>query len=717
MAYILLYQFNYNRINHMTEQYITGDNCFSAYAKENIYEDNFITKGNNGSRTFQNFDTNISVKSEYLRQDYNYFRVNEAVPKRQEDRTAMCIDIYKQNGVVHNVIDLMSDFSSQGIRFQHPIPSINRFYEVFSKKVGVKERSERFVNYLLKGGSIVIKKSYAKIGGKIEKKWKAASSDLEVKEKLIEKKEIPIRYTYFLPTAIELVGQEVAQFIGKPIYAIRLPTSFRSTVNQIGKKIDDKVLEQLAEQIPADIRQQIKDNAPYIIPDQDKISVFHYKKDDCDSWADPLIGPILSDLLQLEKYKLADISALDGAISNIRLWRLGIIGDNPQNTILPNKAMINKLRNILANNPAGGTIDLVWGPELDFKESNSQVWRFLGAEKYEPVWNAIYEGLGIPPSMRVSGKGSSGTGNYVGLNTLVKRLQYVRDILVSFWQQELAYIHEAMGFPGEPPKIIFDFMVFADEAAEKKLWIDLYDRNLVSAETIQEVFGRYPRFEKTRVVKEYRSMENGTYPDKASPYHNADKDHELKKIALQSGSITPSEVGLELEEKKAGEIPAMEKQAKLAPKTPTSFPSTKKGGSPGRPTSVKETKKRKPKPKGRPSTKASMFTWATNAYSKISEIMNPVLLKTVSKTNMRKLTEEEADSFELIKFRALCNLTVFSEVSEDSVDLTGEAYKKVYPTFASALKTFKSINQRDPSLDEVRTLYISSYVFFLLDGV
>ena len=41
-------------------------------------------------------------------------------------------------------------------------------------------------------------------------------------------------------------------------------------------------------------------------------------------------------------------------------------------------------------------MDLVWGPELKFSESQSQVYKFLGAEKYQPVLTSIYAGLGIP---------------------------------------------------------------------------------------------------------------------------------------------------------------------------------------------------------------------------------------------------------------------------------------------------------------------------------
>ena len=66
----------------------------------------------------------------------------------------------------------------------------------------------------------------------------------------------------------------------------------------------------------------------------------------------------------LEKMKLADLAALDGAISNVRLWRIGDL----DHKIIPTKAAINKLRDILASNVGGGTMDLVWGPEIDFKE-------------------------------------------------------------------------------------------------------------------------------------------------------------------------------------------------------------------------------------------------------------------------------------------------------------------------------------------------------------
>ena len=97
----------------------------------------------------------------------------------------------------------------------------------------------------------------------------------------------------------------------------------------------------------------IKNGQTTIPLDPEKVSVHYYKKDDWLIWSNPMIYAILDDIIMLEKMKLADISALDGAISNIRLWSLGDL----DNKILPTKAAINKLRNILASNVGGGTID------------------------------------------------------------------------------------------------------------------------------------------------------------------------------------------------------------------------------------------------------------------------------------------------------------------------------------------------------------------------
>lgn len=86
--------------------------------------------------------------------------------------------------------------------------------------------------------------------------------------------------------------------------------------------------------------------------------------------------------------------------------------------------------------------------------------------------------------------------------------------------------------------------------------------------------------------------------EKVSPYHQVDQDYGLKKIALQTGQSAPSEVGLELEEKKEGEDSLVDlKEPKGNPNQ-----GTKPLQEPGRPKNVKDTQKDRknihPKDKG-----------------------------------------------------------------------------------------------------------------------
>jgi hypothetical protein len=204
-------------------------------------------------------------------------------------------------------------------------------------------------------------------------------------------------------------------------------------------------------QLPTDIVNKFKNGEREIELDQNKLSVYHYKKDDWNLWANPMIYAILDDIIMLEKMKLADLAALDGAISNVRLWTIGDL----DHKIIPTKAAINRLRDILASNVGGGTMDLVWGPEIDFKESTTQVYKFLGAEKYQPVLTSVYAGLGIPPTLTGAAGASGGyTNNYVSLKTLIERLEYGREILKEFWSQEIKMVQQAMGFrfPAEMTK-------------------------------------------------------------------------------------------------------------------------------------------------------------------------------------------------------------------------------------------------------------------------
>jgi hypothetical protein len=199
---------------------------------------------------------------------------------------------------------------------------------------------------------------------------------------------IPWRYNFFNPLSIEMKNGDVNMFLGRHNYQLSTHTFFD---NYKETTLPTKVLETL----PANIQQAYREKKRKVQLDPERLTVHFYKKDDWQQWAHPMVYAILDDIIMLEKMKLADMAALDYKV-------------------LPTKEGINKLRNILASNTGGGTMELVYGPELSFTESNSQVYKFLGSEKYQSVLNSIYAGLGVPPTLTgMAGNGGGFTNNFI----------------------------------------------------------------------------------------------------------------------------------------------------------------------------------------------------------------------------------------------------------------------------------------------------------------
>jgi|TARA_R110000765_G_scaffold112088_2_gene204094 hypothetical protein len=692
-------------------------------------------------RSFLDIEPNRSVRTGFTREDYNRFRPSESVPKKQKEAIRMCMSAYDRVGIIRNVIDLMGDFAGQGITIVHPNKRIEKFFRAWFKKVNGIERSERFLNTLYRCGNVVVKRRTAKINKKTEKELKAfGDTDIDILSPKVNKREIPWKFDFLNPMSIEVIGEELATFVGQPQYALKVSKLVRglATKSMTG---DSPYHRNIQEMLPPDIMKAIKDGDSVVPLDPDKVSVFYYKKDDWLVWANPMIYAILDDIIMLEKMKLADVSALDGAISNIRLWSLGDL----DNKILPTKAAINKLRNILSSNVGGGTMDLVWGPELKFTESSTQVFKFLGKEKYEPVLTNIYAGLGVPPTLTGMASGGGGfTNNFISLKTLVERLEYGRQVLVRWWDQELEIVQKAMGFR-LPAKVHFDQMVLSDETSEKNLLIQLSDRNIISAETLTERFGEIPEIEKIRIRREEKDRNKETMPQKASPYHNPQHRNDLEKIALTKDAMNPEDFGLvpstdtgghpltdpkdrrdketienQREEKEDKKIEKEEKRAEMKKDTSPKQEKYDPTGRPedGRPRNSRDTNKRKkrvdvPKRITSQIEIVNLSLWASEAQSKINKIINPAILAHYDKKTLRSLTKGEMDQLEQLKMRILCSTDPFMEVTAEIVNSLLK--NPIRPTanfknlMANLKKDFFNRNSRKPNVDEMRKITVSCY--------
>lgn len=648
--------------------------------------------------TYLDIEPNKSVRPSFNRSDYNAFRPGESVGHRQKQLIAQCMQAYSRVGIIRNVIDLMSDFATQGLVLVHPNKTIEKFYRKWWAEVNGNDRSERFLNYLYRTGNVIVRRSTAKINKKHEKELKRSmAADVKIKDIEFSKREIPWMYDFINPLSVDLKNAN-STLGSSPEFVLKLSntsyTSILSNHNNSNRK-----------SLPDDLLKRLRSGERTIPLPRDRVDFYFYKKDDWNIWSDPMIGSILDDIIMLEKMKLADIAALDGAISNVRLWTIGDL----DHKIIPKKAVIDKLKNILASNVGGGTMDMVWGPELKFTESQSQVYRFLGSEKYQPVLTSIYAGLGIPPTLTGASSGGGYTNNYVSLKTLIERLEYGRDVLKSFWMKEIKIVQKAMGFRF-PAELHFDSIVLSDEAAQKKLLLDLADRDIISQETLLERFREIPSIEKVRVKREggERSSDNNI-PRKAGPYHNPQHKEDVAKISLTKDSID-SEKYLEdlgLPSVPLKDLPQNQPQAAPPKQNNTT-------NQPGRPTLSKDSEKRKQKrvlPKSSDNTTATL--WAMSAQAKIHELVSPVALAHFDKKNVRSLSKSELDQLEHLKLCILTGMKPYMDIDESVVKSLLESQINPSKAFSelskSKIEQFKSINNRKPNGDELKYIYSTSF--------
>lgn len=659
--------------------------------------------------TYENIGgNNVSIREGFDKADYDYFRPNEGTPRTQQEDLVACNNAYRSVGLVRNVVDLMGDFIAKGVKPLHPNPRIQEFYQQWWKKVRGADRTERMANLLCRMANVVVRRSTAKLKTKdVDNLQKGVAADINIEPKdKVPANEIPWRYTIYNPMQLDVVGHELAPFIGPEgfIYQVKIPDSIiKKAKNAKGAE------KQLIDSLPDDIKQALNTGAKHIQLDKKKVTALYYKRDDWQVWATPMIASIIDDLVMLKKTKLADLAALDGAISHIRLWKLGSL----EHRILPTENAINRLAEILMNNVGGGAIDLIWGPELTLEETDTNIHNFLGDTKYAPILCAIYAGLGIPPTLTGAGKEGGFTNNFISLKTLTERLEYVRQLIIEFWEAEFKLVQQAMGFRFSA-SLWFDRMVLSDEAAEKALLIQLADRDLISVESLQERFGECPEIEDVRIRREMKARIAEKIPRKAGPFHS-DHEGDLEKIFAQLGVVTPSELDVELLPRKPGEVPAI-KQKPPASATPSGG---KKKGIPqqGRPKNKKDSTKRKQKTV-KPRTAAFILdtvSWAEKAQATINELTAPAFLQAIGKKNQRQLTDEEMVNFENFKFAALCALPIHATVDETTVaallgqDLAipGHIYALVKATTEKYIKE----NGHKPSIEETRRFQAGAYAF------
>lgn len=687
------------------------EDAFASYSDAIKEQRVYRSKGNYSTyrRDYSDLTTNLSGRPGLTNSDFDWFRPEDRVPVTSKEIMGFARYAYRRIGLIRNSIDLMGDFACQGVRLAHRNKRIETFYNDWFNRIDGQHVSERLCNLLFREANVVIRMKTAKVNARkrLEMQRAVASPDMQPigGDLQFSKYELPWKYNFLDPILVDIVGGPLSSLTDRPVYSIRVPSTFALQMSNMLNNPDLEI-QKILSKIPEEVRRSIKENKPMLL-DKDKTFVYHYKKDDWQDWADPMTYACFRDLVLYEKLKLADAAALDGAISKIRVWKLGSL----EYKLAPTPTASATLDEILGANVGGGTKDIIWGPDIELLETSTDVQAFLGEEKYRPTLMAIYASLGIPPTLTGTFGASGTTNNFISLKTLTERLNYVRNIVINFWDEQVKIVQKAMGFR-HAATVEFDYMHLEDPASILNLLISMADRNIISDEYLQRFIKANPTIESRRVLKENQSKE-----EKVSPFHQADQQFQMKKITLQTGLTSPSQVGLELEESDGDDslVSMKQKEAEMKEvKKPTGNPEQSAPiGSPGRPKNSNDTTPRQQRT-FKPALKASIQTWAKEAQEKISELLNPGILHQYSKANMRSLSAEEFDNAEDVKFNILMNIEPFTEINMENIHKAiSQKNENQYITECKKWIDETSYDlERKLSIEEIRNIRTSYYTDF-----
>lgn len=622
----------------------------------------------------------VAHRSGFFPGDYFRQRPLDMLPTRFRDVVFACRMAYTSKGIIRNIIDMMTDFTVEGLQFLHPDKKVEAFFRVWAKKVRLSDAVSEFTRHMLVDGNVVVMRTKAKITEPVKQQWqeKALGQSLEkiYVETKSKKNEIPWNYHFLNVAALYWVGGEAN--IANGVNSRGLAFKPAETLVQAIRTPRDIFQQQLVNNLPEKVRKAIQDTGNQgniIFLDMDDLTVIHNKKDSWEDWGVPFLYSILADLQYKDKLRMAEMSALDGLINVIRLWKLG----DHTNDYMPTPDVIDRLIDVLQGNTGGGAIDIVWDSLIEMKDFYPPIDKILGQEKYTQVNRDILIGMGVPEVL-IGGDGAKFSNSWIQLKTVVERLQYLRGKISEWLDEEIKIVCEAMDID-TVPLIRFNSDNLDDKNVSRKLILGLLDRNIVSVEAVHKVYGEDFLLEVDRIQKEKPLLKTAKI-DVIGPYDPND----------------PSP--------KNGSSPAGGSSTKKKPKP---------AGRPTGDTNVgQKTREAKPKNSAPKSNKSSaeLTVFSLDAIDAIDEYIIPAYMESLDVVNARKLTNEQKDDINNMRLIVLASIKPGDQISEENLfniaEKSTNVNQKIIDLAYASISQFAA-KQGSPTLSQRKRLEAASW--------
>lgn len=628
----------------------------------------------------------------YGQGSHTAFRRNTQLAHR---KMAMCVSAYKGFGLAKNVIDLMANFAAEGLKIKHGNKTIERFLNKWAFHIGLNVVVKNMLRYYYKYGNVFIYRTlgeienstYNKLRRSRAKKWiechgipgfKRVSAidpidDPNESEKVddaqkeskkdIGKRRIPWRYTLLNPFQMELRG---TKYFGGARWVFILDTQTVRDLQKNALKVDRAYVDFLDDteiNLPPEFKKtsQIlsgdaapgENNDPRVVElDQEKLYTMHYMKDDHEDWAEPLLWPVMADIYYKNKLRQMDISVCNSVINAITVFKLG----NMKEGYVASEQHMAKFAELLRTPTQA--MNMVWNDALSVESIYPPVEKILGMQKYESVDRDILRGIGIPDTLIGGAAKSNFSTGFLGVRTLLERLEEGRETVTRWLLKELQLLVETLGIR-KMPTIRFGKMSLRDEKAEKQLIIQLLDRNIISIEAVLETFGEDFELELERMRDEDRIRDRTGLLQKHSPYVDPIND-----LSVEEQMQRESDLKLR-EQRMTQKFKLQEKKTQDREKKNARAPNGRPGGSDG----IPQEKKRETKPQGMAwlLDYESVKALAIKHVDTVEKVVARDVLKILGKRTKRSLTKHEAKGIEQITFAVASQTFGNTKVTSDII--------------------------------------------------
>jgi hypothetical protein len=337
-------------------------------------------------------------------------------------------------------------------------------------------------------------------------------------------------------------------------------------------------------------------------------------KTDYEDWATPQIYPAWKEVMFKRMMRQGEISAMEAIKHTVTLIKLG----DTKEGFAPTEAQIERVAAALAG--GGQTHHLVWDDLIEGQVLQPDFANIFNPDKYAQINKDIFTALGVSETV-MNGTGSY-ANSFLSIKLLLEKLQTIRAILEDWLKVELKKIADTMKFK-RLPMISCGETNLRDENAERKLWLDLYDRGIVSDTSMLEEFGTNFDIELARQQQE-KEVKKDNNPDLLK---QADTKKFTPPVMVKTGPFNRDQFA----------------------NKPTPPPFKGKPGQ-GRPvkTGKPQTKKRNTKPRGMgmASNFTKLYAFAQMAVARVTDLVTESVIDAQKVKDVRSLSKAQKSNLD-----------------------------------------------------------------------